>query len=53
MYEWVYVRGGRQQQVIPPFVVADVETAILIHPEDKLNVWGRQREEQLLLPNIM
>lgn len=31
------VRAGRQQQKVPPFVVADVQTAILVHPAPQKN----------------
>lgn len=37
MNERVYVCGRRQQHVVPPLIVADGETAILVHPVDKLN----------------
>lgn len=36
MYEGVYVCSWSKQQVVPPFVVADVETAVLIHPANNL-----------------
>lgn len=44
MYERVYVRGRRQQQVVPPLIVADVQTAVLVHPADKLNELRGQRD---------
>lgn len=57
MYERVYVGGRRQQQVVPPLIVADVQTAILVHPADKLKEWRGQRDAvssaENMLPNLL
>lgn len=36
VYERVDVGGWSKQEIVPPFVVADVEATILVHPVDKL-----------------
>lgn len=35
VYECVDIWAGREQQVVPPLVIADVEAAVLVHPADK------------------
>lgn len=46
MYERVDIGRRRQQKIVPPLVVADVETAILVHPVNKPN--ERLRGKQCL-----
>lgn len=41
MYERMNVRRRRQQEVVPPLIVTDVQAAILVHPVDKCRLMKR------------